>query len=102
MNVKDEIPNGTPNTLIPFDGVSKLGAKSKGDHAAHFWGWLEKSILRNLVWKCSYAYDTIEKGPMMWVSFIIDGNKEEGKRLTIKRKVLKWARANSAPPKGSL
>ncbi len=31
-NVKDEIPNGTPKTLIPFDGVSnrdgvlKLGA----------------------------------------------------------------------------
>jgi len=41
-NVKDEIPNGTPKTLIPFDGVlnkdgvSKLGARSKGDHVAHF------------------------------------------------------------------
>jgi len=41
-NVKDEVPNGTPKTLIPFDGVlnkdgvSKLGARLKGDHVAHF------------------------------------------------------------------
>jgi hypothetical protein len=42
VNVKDEIPNGTPKTLNPSDGVlnrdevSKLGARSEGDHAAHF------------------------------------------------------------------
>jgi hypothetical protein len=41
-DVKDEIPNGTPKTLIPYDGVlnkdgvSKLGSKPKGDHVAHF------------------------------------------------------------------
>jgi hypothetical protein len=41
-DVKDEIPNGTPKTQIPSDGVlnkdgvSKLGDKPKGGHAAHF------------------------------------------------------------------
>jgi hypothetical protein len=41
-DVKDEIPNGTPKTLILSngvlnkDGVSKLGNKPKGDHIAHF------------------------------------------------------------------
>jgi hypothetical protein len=40
-NVKDEIPNGALNTLIPFDGVlnrdgvSKLSARLEGDHATH-------------------------------------------------------------------
>jgi len=50
-DVKDEVPNGTPKTLIPFDGVlnkdgvSKLGDKLEGDHVAHFLGWIEKPIL---------------------------------------------------------
>jgi hypothetical protein len=41
-DVKDEVPNGTPKTLIPFDGVlnrdevSKLGDILEGDHVAHF------------------------------------------------------------------
>jgi hypothetical protein len=41
-NVKDEIPNGTPKTLIfsngvlNMDGVSKLGNRPEEDHAAHF------------------------------------------------------------------
>jgi hypothetical protein len=41
-DVKDEIPNGKPKTLIPSDGVlnrdgvSKLSDKPKGDHVAHF------------------------------------------------------------------
>jgi hypothetical protein len=41
-DVKDEVPNGTPKTLIPSRGVlnkdevSKLGGKLKGDHVAHF------------------------------------------------------------------
>jgi hypothetical protein len=48
-DVKDEIPNGTPKTLITQDGVlnkdgvSKLGNKPKGDHVAHFLG-LDKKI----------------------------------------------------------
>ncbi len=41
-DVKDEIPNGTPKPIIPFDGVLsrdgvlKLRSKVKGDHVAHF------------------------------------------------------------------
>ncbi len=41
-DVKDEVPNGTPKTLIPSygvlnrDGVSKLGGRPKGGHVAHF------------------------------------------------------------------
>ncbi len=41
-DVKIEVPNGTPNTLIPYDGVlnmdgvSKLGNRPEEDHAAHF------------------------------------------------------------------
>jgi len=33
------------------------------------------------------------------VSFAMDGNRQEGKWLTIKHKTLKWAKVNSAPPK---
>ncbi len=40
-------------------------------------------------------------GPMMWMSFAMDGNKQKGKQLAIKRKALKWAKTNSAPSKGS-
>jgi hypothetical protein len=41
-DVKDEVPNGTPKTLIPSNevlnrgGVSKLGDKLEGDHVEHF------------------------------------------------------------------
>jgi hypothetical protein len=41
-DVNDEVPNGTPKTMIPsngvvnWDGVLKLGDKLKGDHATHF------------------------------------------------------------------
>jgi hypothetical protein len=34
-DVNDEVPNGTPKILIPFDGVLKLGDKPKGDHGTH-------------------------------------------------------------------
>jgi hypothetical protein len=40
-DVKDEVPNETPKTLIPFngvlnkDGVSKLGNKLEEDHDSH-------------------------------------------------------------------
>jgi hypothetical protein len=41
-DVNDKVPNGTPKTLIPsngmvnFDGVLKLSSKLEGDHATHF------------------------------------------------------------------
>jgi hypothetical protein len=31
---------------------------------------------------------------MMWVSFAMDGNKQEGKWLVIEHKALKWAKTN--------
>jgi len=31
-HVKGGVPNGTPKTPNPFDGVSKLGGKPKMDH----------------------------------------------------------------------
>jgi hypothetical protein len=37
----------------------------------------------------------------MWMSFVMDGNKQDGKLLVIKRKGLKWAKMNDAPFKGS-
>jgi hypothetical protein len=49
-DVNDEIFNGTPRTLIPFDGVlnwdgvSKLGDILERDHVTHFKGWIEKPI----------------------------------------------------------
>jgi len=38
---------------------------------------------------------------MMWISSIMDGNKQEGKWLAIKCKGLKWVKTNNAPPKWS-
>ncbi len=53
--------------------------------------------------KCSYADNTIGRGPMMWMSFAMDGNRWERKRLIIiEHKTLKWIKVNNAPPKGSL
>jgi hypothetical protein len=81
-DVKDEIPNGTPKTLIPsngmlnMDGVSKLNDRPKKDHATHFWSWIKIFILWSSVWKCSYVNDTIKGGLMMWMSSTIDGNKQ--------------------------
>jgi hypothetical protein len=37
----------------------------------------------------------------MWVSSTMDGNRQVGKWLIIKCHALKWAKVNSAPPKGS-
>jgi hypothetical protein len=51
--------------------------------------------------KCPYVDDTIKGGPMMWVSFAMDGNRQEGKWLVVEHKALKWVKANNAPPKGS-
>jgi hypothetical protein len=33
------------------------------------------------------------------MSFVMDGNKQESKQLTIEHKTLKWAKINSALPK---
>jgi hypothetical protein len=38
---------------------------------------------------------------MMWMLFVMDGNKQEGKWLNIESKALKWAKANSTPHKRS-
>jgi hypothetical protein len=78
----DEVPDGTPKTLNFFYGVlnwnevSKLRGKLKRDHATHFLGWLKRSIPRNSIWKFSYAKDTMEGGPMMWMSYEMDGNRK--------------------------
>ncbi len=51
----DEVPNGTPKALIPFDGVVnqdkvlKSNAKPKGDYVTHFKGWIEKLVARSVV-----------------------------------------------------
>jgi hypothetical protein len=39
-------------------------------------------------------------GPMMWVSYAMDVNKQKGKQLVIESNALKWAKANNALPKG--
>jgi hypothetical protein len=81
--------------------VLKSSGRPEGDHATHLWGWIEKPIAQISIWKCPYVDDTIEGGPMMWVSSTMDGNRQEGKWLAIEHKALKWANANSAPSKGS-
>jgi len=49
-DVKIKVPNRTPKTLIlsdevvNWDGVLKYDGKLKGDHATHFWGWIERPI----------------------------------------------------------
>jgi hypothetical protein len=49
-NVKDEVPNGIPNILIPSykvlskDGVLKSSNKPKGDHATYFWNLIKKNL----------------------------------------------------------
>jgi hypothetical protein len=76
---------GTPKTLIPFegvvnwDGVLKLNNRRKGNHVTHLWSWIKKPIAQSLVCEYSYANDIIERGPMMWMSFVMDGNKQESK-----------------------
>jgi len=54
-DLNDEVLNETPKIVIPSDGVlnyngvSKSNDKLKGDHATHFWGWIERPIAQNLV-----------------------------------------------------
>ncbi len=70
-DVKVEMPNRTPKTLIPFDGiinqdgVLKSSGKLEGDHAMHFLSWIERCIAHSSLYKCSHANDTIEGGPTM-------------------------------------
>jgi hypothetical protein len=70
-DLKVEVLDGTPKILIPSDGVTnwdgvlRSGGRLEGDHATHFKGWIERPIAHNLVWKCSCANDTMERGPMM-------------------------------------
>jgi hypothetical protein len=70
-DVKNKVPNGTPKTLILSDGVlnkdgvSKSSGRPKGDHVAHLRGWIKKPIAWSSIWKCSYANDIIERGPLM-------------------------------------
>jgi len=58
-DVNDEVPNGTPKTLIPTNGmvnwdrVLKLDDKPRGDHATHFLGWIEWYYAQSFVYKCS-------------------------------------------------
>jgi hypothetical protein len=87
--------------VVNWDGVLKLGDKQEGDHATHLWGWIERTITQSSIWKCSYADDIIEGGPMMWMSSIMDGNRQKGKWLVIECKVLKWTNVKNAPPKRS-
>ncbi len=57
-DVNDEVPNGTPKILIPFDGVVnwdgvlKLSDKQEGDYATHLKSWIEKPITQHSNWKC--------------------------------------------------
>ncbi len=54
-DVKVKVPNETPKTLIPLDGVGnwdgvlKSGGRLEGDHVTHFWGWMEKPIVQSSV-----------------------------------------------------
>ncbi len=81
--MNDEVLNGTPNTLILFngvlnwDGATKSNDKPKGDHATNFLSWIIKLIAHSSIFKCAYAKDTLKGGPMIWMSFIMDGNKEK-------------------------
>ncbi len=86
--------------MVNWDVMLKSGGRLEGDHATHFWSWIERLITYSLVWKCSYVNDTIEGGPMMWVSSIMDKNRQENKLLIIKCKYLKWVKVNNTLPKG--
>jgi hypothetical protein len=84
--------------VVNKDGVLKFGGRLEGDDVKHFWGWIKRPITRNLVWKCSYVNDIIERGLMMWTSCAMDGNKQDGKWLIVECKALKWVKSNNAPP----
>ncbi len=53
-DVKVKVPNKTPKTLIPldgvvnWDGVLKFVGRLEGDHATHFLGWIEINLLHEV------------------------------------------------------
>jgi len=55
-DVNDEVFNGIPKILIPFngvvnwDGVLKLGGRLEGDHVTHLLGWIGRPITWNSIW----------------------------------------------------
>jgi hypothetical protein len=55
--------------------VLKLSSETKSDHVTHLWSWIERPIEQSSIWKCSYAYDIIEGGPMMWISSTMHENR---------------------------
>ncbi len=61
--------------MVNYDGLLYLGNKLEDDHVTHFLGWIKRPIAQSSIWKCSYADDIIEGGPMIWVSFTMDGNR---------------------------
>jgi hypothetical protein len=70
-DVKNEVPNGTPKILIPFDGVlnmdrvSKSGGRLEGDHATHF-KHVKYKDLPHGVWFGNVHMQTIQlKGAMI-------------------------------------
>jgi hypothetical protein len=48
-DVKIKVPNWTPKTLIPLDGVLKFGGNPEGDHVMHFWGWIKRLIAQSSI-----------------------------------------------------
>jgi len=49
-DMKVKMPNGTPKTLIPsngvvnWEGVLKYGGRLEGDYATPFLGWIKRPI----------------------------------------------------------
>jgi hypothetical protein len=62
-DVNDEVPNGTPNILIPsngvlnWDGVLKSSDKPKRNHTTHFKSWIKN--LPHKVWSKSVHIEMI-------------------------------------------
>ncbi len=54
-DVKVKMPNKTPETLTPldgvvnWDGVLKSNGRLEGAHATHFLSWIKKPITQSLV-----------------------------------------------------
>jgi len=75
-NVKDEVPNGIPNILIPSykvlskDGVLKSSNKPKGDHATYFWNLIKKTYnMKNCPLKPNYMAIKTQKIIIVQLSF---------------------------------
>jgi len=68
MRVK--MTNGTLKILIcldgvvNWDGVLKSSGKLEGDHAMHFWGWIEKCITQ--IWSKNVHMHVIQFKGDLW------------------------------------